>query len=652
MRRFFIGVVAGAIVAALGLGVVSQVSAPETAADAPVMAERVAAPQVAQGDEAAAVPAQPMVNVSGAASDTLRDTGGGDAAPEDADPIYGVSGAGQQTLDVPQGSAGVGPATAAAEGDVVASGTVTDGTADVADAPAPVPSPVPSLVPLPLPVPPDVTATAPEPVPAPVPAPVPDPVDVADIDVTAPLPAPAATGIAAEVATGIGAEIGAEATAAAPVEVDTTAPGAEAALVPVAPPVATPVAPLVAPPATPLIEAPALRDVPDRADVLAAPAGETGAALARPGAAAPRPPGADAVPAAVDLPPPPPPPPSPDEPPIAADAAPTPPPAVAAETAPDSAPDAGPAPVPDAPAAVAVLPDAPDAPGIIAVDSAPSVLAPDAPLIEAAPDPALPTTPSLAEAGEGVIVNRPSAAADAAEAEPALLPDVALDDAPLTAPFAAAFDNPDAKPLFSILLLDTGEPTLDRAAIASLPFAVSVAIDPLAPDAAAHAALYHAGGKEVLMLASGIPAGATPADLEQTFEALATALPSAVAVVDTEAGSFQNDRPLSAQIVPILAAQGRGLVTWDRGLNAADQEARRGGLASTTIFRRIDGDGEGVPVIRRSLDRAAFKAGQEGRVTVLGEARPETVAALVEWAVEGRASAVALAPISAQLTGR
>ena len=38
--------------------------------------------------------------------------------------------------------------------------------------------------------------------------------------------------------------------------------------------------------------------------------------------------------------------------------------------------------------------------------------------------------------------------------------------------------------------------------------------------------------------------------------------------------------------------------------------------------------------------RAAFKAAQEGRVTVVGSTRPETVAAIMEWSIEGRASSV------------
>jgi uncharacterized protein len=154
------------------------------------------------------------------------------------------------------------------------------------------------------------------------------------------------------------------------------------------------------------------------------------------------------------------------------------------------------------------------------------------------------------------------------------------------------------------------------------------------------------------MLATGIPEGATPADLEQTFQAHAAALPEAVAVIDLADAGFQNDRQLATQLVPILAAQGRGLLTWDKGLNAADQVARREALPTAMVFRSLDAEGEDAAVIRRYLDRAAFKAAQEGAVTVVGQARPETVAALLEWAVEGRASTVALAPVSAVLTGQ
>lgn len=223
-------------------------------------------------------------------------------------------------------------------------------------------------------------------------------------------------------------------------------------------------------------------------------------------------------------------------------------------------------------------------------------------------------------------------------------------DLPPLQKYARSFENPDAKPLFSIILIDTGGASLDRAALAALPFPVTFALDPLSPDAAEASKIYRDAGQEVIMVATGIPAGATASDLEVTFQAHAAALPEAVAVIDTEFGAFQADRPLATQVVPILKAQGRGLISWDRGLNAADQVATREGLAATMVFRKLDGKGENSAAVRRALDRAAFKAAQDGRVTVIGQTIPETVTALLEWAVEGRAAAVALAPVSAVLT--
>lgn len=215
--------------------------------------------------------------------------------------------------------------------------------------------------------------------------------------------------------------------------------------------------------------------------------------------------------------------------------------------------------------------------------------------------------------------------------------------------FRRTFDNPDGKPLFSIILVDDGSPDLDRANLAALPFPVSFAVDPLAPNYAEASRIYRDAGQEVLMLASGIPDGATAGDLEQTFQALDMALPEAVAVIDRVDGGFQENLELAGQIMPILAEQGRGIVTYDQGLNPADQIAQREGVPAATVFRILDAGGESIPKMRNYLDRAAFKAAQEGRVVVIGTTRPETVAALLEWTVEGRAASVALAPVSAIL---
>jgi len=251
-------------------------------------------------------------------------------------------------------------------------------------------------------------------------------------------------------------------------------------------------------------------------------------------------------------------------------------------------------------------------------------------------------------AGEGLIIGRDKPAEPApaeADADPEAAP---VDDRPI-AQFAAAFENPAAKPPFAIVLVDPGTPDLDRAGLAALPFPVSFALDPLDPATPERAALYRAAGKEVVMLVTGIAEGAQASDVEVAFQSMEQGLPEAVAAMDLAVPTFQNNRGLASAVVPILKAEGRGLLTWDEGLNAADQIARRDDLEAAVVFRNLDqGQGDKV-AMRRLLDRAVFKADQAGRVSVVGTADAATVAALLEWTVEGKAATVALAPLTAVL---
>ena len=313
-------------------------------------------------------------------------------------------------------------------------------------------------------------------------------------------------------------------------------------------------------------------------------------------------------------------------------------------------------------APVVPLPAVPEPEAATPEAALPEAALPEATLPEAGtPEPVAPLAPAagLPEVVEGVTTNRlpriepeadPAAAAAAPEAgeEPVLAAEPA-DTRPL-ARFAAPFENPANKPLYAILILDDGAEGVDRAALAALPLPLTIVLDPSSPEAGKLAADYRKAGKEVAMLASGLPKGATASDVQVSFEAHAKTLPEAVAVVDLPAEGFQNNRKLAADLLPVIKDQGRGLVTFDKGLNAGDQVARREGVPAALIFRELDAEGEGAPLIRRYLDRAAFKAVQDGRVTVLGRARPETIAALLEWSVEGRAGSVALAPLTAVLS--
>ena len=331
----------------------------------------------------------------------------------------------------------------------------------------------------------------------------------------------------------------------------------------------------------------------------------------------------------------------------------------------------------DQPDVAALQPDAlvvpePAVPEAVVPEVAPGAVTPEAVITpEAAmPDPVVPEVVApaivaplapaaeLPEAVAGVTTNRlPRISGDAdagdkaagAETDPMAATAAPADTRPV-ARFAAPFDNAAKKPLYAILLLDDGKVQVDRAALATMPLPITIVIDPTAPDAAKLAETYRKAGKEVAMLATAIPKGAKASDLQVSFEAHAKALPEAVAVVDLPREGFQNNRQLAGDLVPLIKDQGRGLVTFDKGLNAGDQVARREGVPAALIFRELDAEGEAAPLIRRYLDRAAFKAVQDGRVVVLGQARPDTIAALLEWSVEGRAGSVALAPLTAVMS--
>lgn len=349
----------------------------------------------------------------------------------------------------------------------------------------------------------------------------------------------------------------------------------------------------------------------------------------------------------------------------ATDAEPAAPPVVPAPTQPaagasaDAAPAASPEPAPElAPAATpsgeTAEADLAPLPGEVPSHS-PLAPAPEPDQAEAAPvEPAAPSEPLLdrPEPGldgikvEGVTTDRLPRIEE--PADPAADAAIQADPRPV-ARFAAKFENPQNKPRYAILLIDDGKAQIDRAALATIPLPVTLVLDPAAPEAAKLEAMYRKAGKEVAMLATQIPKGAAPSDLAVTFAAHAKTLPQAVAVVDLPKGGFQDSRQMASDLVPVIKDQGRGLVTFDKGLNAGDQVARREAVPAALIFRELDGAGEDGTGMRRHLDRAAFKAAQDGRVAVLGHATPDTIAALLEWSVEGRAGSVALAPLTAVL---
>ena len=283
---------------------------------------------------------------------------------------------------------------------------------------------------------------------------------------------------------------------------------------------------------------------------------------------------------------------------------------------------------------------------------------PDDPVNTASARPAIGTPAvSLTERAGGVTVNRltngtapaEDAATEIATGGDATQPDTTAK--PIEA-FAQAFENPDNKPLMGIVLIDDGTSPISGssgiAALRSFPYPLSFAVDSALPDAAGRMALYRTEGFEVLAMVD-LPEGAAAADAETTFGVTLAKLPEVVGILEGTKGGVQGSRDVSDQVTAILAQSGHGLVTQDKGLNTMPKLARKDGVPADPVFRDFDSKGQTAQVIRRFLDQAAFRAGQEGAVIMLGRLQPDTISALLLWGLQDRAGQVALAPISAVL---
>ena len=317
--------------------------------------------------------------------------------------------------------------------------------------------------------------------------------------------------------------------------------------------------------------------------------------------------------------------------------------ALPAPTSP-SLPDTAPAPQPEAmdslqaPSAAPVLETPAANPGA-SVDPVPPVAeeqpAPlGLPQIETGPEAQTETAP----------LGRPLQPLETADAQDPDAPRRAIDA------YAVPFDAEETRPLMAVILIDDPSFPLGRDALTRFDFPVAFAIDSRRPDASEAAMAYRAAGFEVLLYGD-IFAEDTGADeaaglLSRGFERV----PEAVAVLDTAAEAIQGRRDVLERVVDLLAETGHGLVAYPRGLNAAQQTATRAAVPAATLFREIDSERERATVITRYLDRAAFAAGQEGAVIVVGHTYSDTVTALFSWALGSRSEAVALAPVSAVLT--
>lgn len=248
------------------------------------------------------------------------------------------------------------------------------------------------------------------------------------------------------------------------------------------------------------------------------------------------------------------------------------------------------------------------------------------------------TKSALPSIGTGAVVTAEAAATEDAGA-----------DAPPLRRFAQPFENPEGKPLMSIILIDDGKSGLGQKALGTFPYPITIAIDTEWAQAATAARSYRAAGYEVVAMAN-LPQNFSAADTEVAMSALLRRVPQATAVIEGTGSGLQGNKDISLQLASILSATGHGLVLTPKGLNAGAKLAANEGVPTATLLRDIDGEGQDARVIRRFLDHAAFQARQNGEgVIMLGRLRAETISALHIWGQAERAARVALAPASAVL---
>lgn len=215
--------------------------------------------------------------------------------------------------------------------------------------------------------------------------------------------------------------------------------------------------------------------------------------------------------------------------------------------------------------------------------------------------------------------------------------------------YSALFENPDGKPLMSVVLIDDAASAAGPEMLASFPYPVSVAINATAPDARDAMQRYRNAGIEVLVIAD-LPDRANAGDAHAMMQNIGASVPEAVGVLEGEGAGLQISRDASEALARALLETGQSLVLFRKELQTAPRLIAREGVAVGTILSDFDGDNQSAADIGRQFDQAASEAAQgvEG-VILLGHLRGETIDALRRWASQDSASQVSLAPVSAVL---
>ncbi len=281
--------------------------------------------------------------------------------------------------------------------------------------------------------------------------------------------------------------------------------------------------------------------------------------------------------------------------------------------------------------------------GIIAVEDAPVDESATVPAVGAEGSEAAPAEP----AGDGA-----EPLADATDTEPAAeAGQTAVAPTGALAQFASAYEDSGERPLLAVILVDSGAAGQDIAKLAEIGMPLTIGILSDVPDAMERTAAYRAAGFEVVAIApkAGVGAfrrGQNTDDIPLQLEAIFSAVPEAVAVMDPPGGELPKDNQLVRAVLGNLKTSGHALLTQAGGFNSVAELAAEDGVFNGTVMREI----EAVDAVNFALSRAALQAGKTGSAVIMANTTPEMVKEVVQWLLSPSARSVALAPVSAALT--
>lgn len=213
------------------------------------------------------------------------------------------------------------------------------------------------------------------------------------------------------------------------------------------------------------------------------------------------------------------------------------------------------------------------------------------------------------------------------------------------------------RPLLGVILLDVGANGLSVDKLKKLNAPLTIAILADAPDASERALAYSAAGFEVIAMASDasdsiLNQALNAIQIQSALDVIFTNVPNAIGLLDSKQANIQKNSRMAKVIVKGFVDSGHGLITYAKGLNSVDREARAAGVRATKVARTLDANSENKAIMVRYLDRVSLDARRDGAAIILGTTAKTTVATIAVWLLSSKGQSVSLAPASAVLLGR